>query len=144
MYLQGNQLRRDLNLIVGTGRNWKIPSFWPFLLRYVSGPVLAIIFSFAFPEFHTLKNDPLMVLGFTVAWIGLVLIILGFALPRYYDVLIPPHRRDEGKEQTVAMELKGEVVARAINDGNLPDADRSSSEEKGLEGKEAQPQMQRL
>lgn len=121
-------------MIVGTGRNWSIPAFWPVLLRYVSGPVLAIIFSFAYPEFYTLKNDPLMVLGFAVAHIGICLIVLGFVMPRYYNIFIPPQRRHEGLEKTVAGEPKGEVVARAVNDGHLPDQDRSSSEEKGLDG----------
>ncbi|KAL4931403.1 sodium:neurotransmitter symporter family protein, partial [Aspergillus undulatus] len=51
----GNQIRRDLNAIIGGEKNWKIPSFWPVLLRYVCAPVLAIIFSFAYPEFHTLR-----------------------------------------------------------------------------------------
>ncbi|KAJ9611518.1 hypothetical protein H2200_004702 [Cladophialophora chaetospira] len=115
-FYSGNQLRRDLNLIVGTGRNWKIPAFWPFLLRYVSAPVLAIIFSFAFPEFHTLRYDPLMVTGFIVSQICAALIILGFIVPRYYDVFIPPHRRDEATAPTVAMEPKLEIEARTFVD----------------------------
>jgi solute carrier family 6 (neurotransmitter transporter, GABA) member 1 len=89
----------------------------PVLLRYVSGPVLAIIFSFAYPEFYTLRYDPLMILGFIVAHIGMVIVIGGCVMPRYYSVLIPAHRRAEGTEETVAMEPKGEVVARAIADG---------------------------
>jgi solute carrier family 6 GABA transporter-like protein 1 len=106
---QGNQLRRDLNVIVGTGKNWKIPSFLPFLLRYISGPVLAIILSFAFPEFHKLRFDPLMVLGFIVSILGISVIILGFVMPRYFDVLVPQSRRAEGTELTIANELKREV-----------------------------------
>jgi hypothetical protein len=79
---QGNQLRRDLNLIVGTGKNWRIPVFMPVLLRYISGPVLAIILSFAVPEFHSLRYDPLMVLGFIASILAIVGILLGFAVPR--------------------------------------------------------------
>ena len=101
---------------MGTGKNWKIPSFLPILLRYISGPVLAIIFSFAYPEFYTERYDPLMILGFIVAHIGMVLIIGGCIIPRYYNVFIPPHRRKEGTEETVALEPKGEVVARVIAD----------------------------
>ena len=88
-----------------------------------------------------------MVLGFTVAHIGIALIILGFVVPRYYSVMIPPHRRDEGMEETVACKSKGEVIARAINDGNLPDGDGSSTEEKGLDSREKateEPDMRRL
>ena len=115
-FYSGNQLRRDLNLIVGHGSNWKIPVFWPLLLRYISAPVLAIVFSFAYPEFHTLRYDPLMITGFILAHIGLCVILLGFVMPRYYDVFIPVHRRQEGTEDTVVNEVKGEVVARAVAD----------------------------
>lgn len=113
---QGNQLRRDLNLIVGQGKNWKIPTFLPFLLRYISGPVLAIIFSFAFPEFHSLRYDPMMITGFIIAFLGLTAVLFGLIMPRYYDVFIPPHRRDEGTEPTIANEPKGEIQARVVED----------------------------
>lgn len=105
--LQGNQLRRDLNVIVGGGKNWKIPAFLPALLRYISGPILAIILSFAYPEFYTLRYDPMMVAGFILSHICLLLIIISFVMPRYYDALIPLHRRSEGTEDTIVNETKG-------------------------------------
>jgi solute carrier family 6 GABA transporter-like protein 1 len=110
--MQGNQLRRDLNEVVGTGKNWKIPAFLPVLLRYLSGPVLAIIFSFAFPEFHTLRYDPMMIAGFVLSMLCLAMMIFGFIMPRYYNVFVARHRRDEGTEPTVANEVKldAEVV----------------------------------
>lgn len=101
---------------MGTGKNWKIPPFLPILLRYISGPVLAIIFSFAYPEFYTLRYDPLMILGFIVAHLGMVLVIGGCIIPRYYNVFIPPHRRSEGTEKTVVLEPYGEVIARVVAD----------------------------
>ncbi|KAI4746417.1 SNF-domain-containing protein [Aureobasidium sp. EXF-12298] len=100
-FYSGNQLRRDLNLIIGSGKNWKIPFFLPILLRYVSGPVLAIIFSFAFPEFHTLRYDPMMITGFILSVLGMLAVLMGFVMPRYYDVFIPVERRDEGTKETV-------------------------------------------
>lgn len=111
-------MRRDLNIVVGTGKNWKIPIFWPLLLRYASAPILAIIFSFAYPEFHTLRYDPLMITGFIIAHFCLVVMLLGLILPRYYDVFVPPHRRHEGKEETIANQLKIQdiVVARPADD----------------------------
>ncbi|RYP87918.1 hypothetical protein DL769_000370 [Monosporascus sp. CRB-8-3] len=106
-FYSGNQLRRDLNVVVGGGRNWNIPAFLPVLLRYVSGPILAIIFSFAYPEFYTLRYDPMMVAGFILAHVCLLLMIVGFVVPRYYDAFIPVYRRAEGTEETVTNETKG-------------------------------------
>lgn len=107
-FYSGNQLRRDLNVIVGGGRNWRIPSFLPVLLRYVSGPVLVIILSFAFPEFHTLRYDPMMIAGFILSMLCLTAMLVGFVMPRYYDVFIPAARRQEGLEETVVNETRCE------------------------------------
>ncbi|KAL6711870.1 hypothetical protein ACN47E_002913 [Coniothyrium glycines] len=115
-FYSGNQLRRDLNVIVGQGKNWKIPVFLPILLRYLSGPVLAIIFSFAFPEFHTLRYDPMMIAGFILSILTMVVVLAGFVMPRYYDAFIPVHRRSEGTEPTVAMETKSELAGKPIGD----------------------------
>lgn len=112
--LQGNQLRRDLNLVVGHGKNWKIPVFWPVLLRYISGPVLSIIFSFAYPEFYTLRYDPMMIAGFILAHLGLLLILLGFVMPRYYDVFIPLDRRDEELKVTQANQPPEEMPEETV------------------------------
>ncbi|KAM5346956.1 hypothetical protein ACJ41O_009961 [Fusarium nematophilum] len=49
---EGNQLRRDLNVVIATGKNWGIPVFWGVILRYVSAPILAIVVSFAYPAFY--------------------------------------------------------------------------------------------
>jgi solute carrier family 6 GABA transporter-like protein 1 len=113
--LQGNQIRRDLNVIVGQGKNWKIPAFLPFLLRYISGPVLAIIFSFAFPEFHTLRYDPMMITGFILSILTIIVVLVGYAMPKYYDAFIPIERRGDATEPTTAMETKGEVAGLHIS-----------------------------
>ncbi|CAG7926686.1 unnamed protein product [Penicillium olsonii] len=105
-FYSGNQLRRDLNLVVGGNGNWNIPTFWPVLLRYISAPILAIVFSFAYPEFYTLRYDPMMISGFILAHFCLLLILLGVVFPRYYDIFIPPQRRAEGTEATIANEPK--------------------------------------
>lgn len=113
---KGNQIRRDLNVVVGQGKNWKIPAFLPILLRYVSGPVLVMIFSFGYPEFHTLRYDPMMIAGFILSQLTMAAVIIGFTVPRYYDAFIPYERRGEGTEPTVAMELKAEIAAVAVSD----------------------------
>ena len=137
---KGNQLRRDLNIVVGGGKNWNIPTYWAVLLRYLSAPVLAIIFSFAYPEFYTLRYDPMMIAGFILAHICLVLAVLGFVLPRYCDILIPSHRRREGMEETFANEPRSEILVditdECLRDGGENRIEDSSSTEKvSSEGK---------
>jgi len=88
----------------------------PILLRYLSGPVLAIIFSFAFPEFHTLRYDPMMITGFILSTICMIVILLGFIMPRYYDAFIPLHRRHEGTQETVLNEPSEQVESLSITD----------------------------
>ncbi|KID93593.1 Sodium:neurotransmitter symporter, partial [Metarhizium majus ARSEF 297] len=96
-FYSGNQLRRDLNEIIGCGNNWGIPFFWAPLIRYVSAPILAIVYSFSYPSFYQLREDPLHILGFGVGHVALLIIGCGFVLPRWLDVLVPPTRRGEGK-----------------------------------------------
>ena len=90
-------MRSDLNVVVGGGKNWRIPFFWGPLLRFISAPILAIIFGFSYPAFQTLREDPLHILGFGVAHICLLIIGGGLIIPRWFNVLIPPQRRGEGK-----------------------------------------------
>ncbi|KAG9698437.1 SNF-domain-containing protein, partial [Aureobasidium melanogenum] len=115
-FYSGNQLRHDLNLSIASpgSKNWKIPFFLPILLRYVSGPVLAIILSFAFPEFHTLRYDPMMITGFILSLLGMLAVLLGFVMPRYYDAFIPIERRDEGTKETVLNQPMEEIDAISV------------------------------
>ncbi|KAH9883498.1 putative sodium/chloride dependent neurotransmitter transporter [Xylariomycetidae sp. FL2044] len=131
-FYSGNQLRRDLNVIVGGGKNWKIPTFLPVLLRYVSGPILAIIFSFAYPDFYTERYDPLAITGFILAHIGMLAILLGFIMPRYYDVFIPPKRQNEGRDVTIVNVTKGVVYSDHVMAGSDHDGGES-----GLVGSES-------
>ncbi|KAL9027713.1 MAG: hypothetical protein Q9196_003808 [Gyalolechia fulgens] len=99
-FYSGNQLRRDLNVIVASGKNWSIPMLWGPLVRYISAPILFIVYSLAYPEFWTLRNDPVYVFGFILAHFCLVFAVVGVVLPRYYDVFVPMHRLDDGKRVT--------------------------------------------
>jgi len=90
----------------------------PVLLRYVSGPVLAIIFSFAFPEFHSLRYDPMMITGFILSILGMVGVLLGFVMPRYYDAFIPIERRDEDMQKTVLDEPMEQIDAISISNSD--------------------------
>ena len=97
-FYSGNQLRRDLNVVVAQGKNWKIPSFWGVLLRYISAPTLAIVFSFTYPEFYTLRNDPVYIAGFALAHIVIAAILFCFVVPRWSAGVVPYERRNEGKK----------------------------------------------
>ena len=93
---QGNQLRRDLNVIVGIGSNWKIPTFWAPMIRYISSPILFIVYSFSYPEFWSLRNDPVYVFGFILAHFCLIAVVVGLITPRWLDVFVPDHRQEDG------------------------------------------------
>lgn len=93
---QGNQLRRDLNTTVAYGKNWALPVPWHLCLRYISCPVLAIVFSFGYPTFRAVRRDPLMIFAFAVAHIAILTILSTLIIPRWIDPLIPSERREEG------------------------------------------------
>ncbi|KAK2936613.1 Sodium:neurotransmitter symporter [Fusarium oxysporum f. sp. vasinfectum] len=103
----GNQLRHDLNSVIGNGNNWSLPFLWAPMLRYVSGPILAIIFSLAYPSFEEVKNDPLYILGFIVAHLLLVWCVIGFVFPRWFNIFIVPERRDDWKQPYAPNVLRG-------------------------------------
>ena len=95
-----NQLRRDLNVVVGRGNNWNIPFFWGPVLRYCSAPILAMVTSFAYPKFYANgRMDPLHIAGFTFAHCTVFLVIIGLILPRALDVFVLPEKRDDWKAQ---------------------------------------------
>ncbi|KFA63378.1 hypothetical protein S40285_01814 [Stachybotrys chlorohalonatus IBT 40285] len=96
VFYSGSQLTRDLNLAIATGKNWKIPFFWPHLLKYVSAPILSIVFSFSIPLFHGNRGDPLHIFAFTACTFCILAVVLGFVVPKWFDVFIPAARRGEG------------------------------------------------
>lgn len=64
----------------------------------------------------------MMITGFILAHLTMLAVVVGYAMPRYYDALVPADRRGEGTEPTVAMQTRGEVAGRPI--GHLVDAER--------------------
>ncbi|KAF7192485.1 Sodium- and chloride-dependent GABA transporter 1 [Pseudocercospora fuligena] len=95
-FYSGNQLKRDLNVTVATGKNWPLPWFWAIILRYVSMPVLAIVFSFGYPAFTAQRVDPLVIFAFAVAHFALLTVVSTLIFPRWVDPLIPTERLKEG------------------------------------------------
>ncbi|QSS66880.1 creatine transporter [Histoplasma capsulatum] len=92
-FYSGNQLTRDLNMVVATGKNWRIPVYWSPVLKYISAPILAIIVGFAYPMFHKLRNDPLHIFAFSIANVVMLLVVMGLVVPRSLSVLLPADRR---------------------------------------------------
>ncbi|KAL8336789.1 hypothetical protein RB601_008332 [Gaeumannomyces tritici] len=95
-FYSGHQLTKDLNVIVARGKNLALPLFWAPMLRYVSGPILAIVFGFSYPTFHNKQVDPLHIFGFFTGHVVLVLCGLGLVVPRWFNVLIPAKRQGDG------------------------------------------------
>ncbi|KAJ2899397.1 hypothetical protein MKZ38_003069 [Zalerion maritima] len=98
-FYSGNQLTRDLNVIVGQGKNWSIPVFWSPVIRYISAPILAIIFGFTYSLFYGNRGDPLHIFGFTAAHWIMATLLCGVLFPRWLNFLIPPVQRDSERLQ---------------------------------------------
>ncbi|PVH98239.1 SNF-domain-containing protein [Periconia macrospinosa] len=132
-FYSGNQLRRDLNAVIGGSTNWSLPFIWAPLLRYFSGPILAIILSLAYPSFEGLSNDPLHVMGFIIGHFLIVWVILGFIMPGWLDAFIIPERRNDWK-QPHAPDL-----LRDTTDGEIADSLEAGSSPNATEEKKQSP-----
>ena len=131
---QGNQLRRDLNLIIGAGKNWKLPVFWAPLLRYITGPILAIVFSFAYPGFQEVKNDPVYIFGFVCSHFVLIFIAIGFIMPTWLNFFVPATRRNDGNLDYAPNVLRG--TTEAESDDNMEKASGRDSQSSGSKSDE--------
>lgn len=120
-FYSGNQLRHDLNSVIGGGSNWSLPFFWAPLLRYFTGPLLSIILSLAYPAFETVLDDPLHILGFIIGHFLLVWCVVGFIFPSWLDVFIIPERRDDWKQPVAPR------VLRDTQEGQIADEMESAS-----------------
>ncbi|KAL8345851.1 hypothetical protein RB601_005759 [Gaeumannomyces tritici] len=100
-FYSGNQLTRDLNGVVGTGKNWKIPSFWAPLLKYMTSPVLLMLLSLAYPLFISKRTDPQQIFAFSFMHIVMVVTVSVFVYPRYFNVFVKREARGAG-DQPVA------------------------------------------
>lgn len=103
--------------------------FWGALLRYISSPILAIVFSFGYPQFYGLRNDPPYIFGFILAHIVILSVLLGFSLPRYLDVFIPPGRENDGVKNLGANVTEGLLEARQAEMMENSSGNGSDSEE---------------
>ncbi|KAM0718864.1 hypothetical protein Q7P37_005936 [Cladosporium fusiforme] len=142
-FYSGNQLRHDLNTVIGIGKNWCLPAVWAPLLRYFSGPILAIILSLAYPAFEGLNNDPLHVMGFIIGHFLILWCVVGFVMPRWLDVFIIEERRDDWK-QPVAPGVLRDTTEGYVADGMESASGSDSVKEKQEAGLPKDPQSDQL
>ncbi|KAF4990793.1 hypothetical protein FDECE_14235 [Fusarium decemcellulare] len=120
-FYSGNQLRRDLNCaILGGSKNWKIHWIWPICLKYITGPAVALVFSFAYPKFlNGHADDPPFIYSFVLMHMVVIFIVGAFIVPRFLNILIPSHRieRGDGKYEVAPQITIGEPTV--LNDGGL-------------------------
>ncbi|PGH29735.1 solute carrier family 6 (neurotransmitter transporter, GABA) member 1 [[Emmonsia] crescens] len=94
-FYSGNQLTRDLNVAVATGKNWSIPVYWGPVIKYVSAPILGIIIGFAYPLFNSVRNDPLHIFAFASANVVMVIVVIALIIPRSLNLMLPAARREK-------------------------------------------------
>ena len=84
------------------------------MLRFISAPILAIVYSFGYPEFHTLRNDPPYIFGFILAYIIIIAVLFSLVFPRYLDIFILPKRRLDGAKLVTLNILENLVDAKIL------------------------------
>jgi len=104
-FYPGQQLTRDLNVVIGVGKNWSIPWAWAVIMRYISGPILAIVLSFAYPKFtETHMYDPIMIYGFSIVHLVVPTVVLGLLMPSWFNWIIPAEKIPLGDKPVAPME----------------------------------------
>lgn len=122
-FYSGNQLRRDLNRAIMTGKNWRLHWFWPVCLKYITAPAVGMVLTFVYPKFidtPDYNKDPIYIYGFALMHVPLVLIISWAAFPRFANFLIPELRRGEGKFEVAPQVTIGQTLvisSHGLEDG---------------------------
>jgi len=117
------------------GNNWNIPVIWAPTLRYISAPILVIVFSFSYPDFYQSRMDPLHILGFTISHVALIMVGVGYILPAWFDPIVPEHRKLEGDMPT-APGVNNSVVEAQMDD--LVESGMGESEQDSVKGSEVE------
>ena len=58
-------------------------------------------------HFHATRGDPLQIFAFMVAHLIVLVVLVGFIIPKSLNVFVPPERRDEGNRQYAPMTVLG-------------------------------------
>tara|TARA_R110002003_G_scaffold126_50_gene11856 strand:+ start:6672 stop:6959 length:288 start_codon:yes stop_codon:yes gene_type:complete len=86
----------------------------------------------------------MMITGFILSILTIIVVLVGFVMPRYYDAFIPIGRRGEGTEPTTAMETKGDFAGLPVSqianaEGGLARGSSSDRDDKAVKDDEAPP-----
>ncbi|KAG9381094.1 solute carrier family 6 protein [Pyrenophora tritici-repentis] len=74
-------------------------------MKYISGPILAIVLSFAYPKFtKTHMYDPIMIYGFSITHLVVPTIVLGILMPPWFNWIIPSEKIALGEKPVAPME----------------------------------------
>lgn len=127
-------MKRDLNVTVAQGKNWPLTWYWALCLRYISMPVLAIVFSFGYPSFQGQRVDPLVIFAFVVAHIAILTVASTLILPRWMDPLIPSERQEEsvrGYAPQVLLGVDDIIVTSGLEDGHSESSEGFGDKKEG-------------
>lgn len=117
-FYSGNQLTRDLNVVIGVGKNWSIPVYWAVVMKYISAPILMIVLSFAYPKFRdNHKFDPIYTYGFSMMHLVFPMIIIGLIFPSWFNWIIPAAKIPAGEKPLAPQETLdySQEVTRAVS-----------------------------
>ncbi|PPJ56543.1 hypothetical protein CBER1_03909 [Cercospora berteroae] len=134
-FYSGNQLKRDLNISVAQGKNWPLTWYWAFCLRYISMPILAIVFSFSYPSFAAQRVDPLVIFAFAISHFTVLTVASTLIFPRWMDPLIPTERREESNRGYAPQVLIGADdvrVSQGVEAGRATDSSDEFDEGKKM------------
>ncbi|CRK14606.1 hypothetical protein BN1723_016867 [Verticillium longisporum] len=135
-FYSGNQLRRDINASILTGKNWRLHWAWPVILKYLTAPAVGLVFSFAYTKFRDERHaqDPAYLYSFILFHMVMIFIVGLFIFPRFFNCLVPARRLEagEGKYDVAPQVIIGETVmlsSGGIEEGNSIEGRRTDSDE---------------
>ncbi|KAH7359273.1 creatine transporter [Plectosphaerella cucumerina] len=131
-FYAGNQLRRDINAVIGHGKNWTLPFVFGPILRYITAPIIGMLFSMAYPLFYSNRTDPLHIAGFSFMHLCIVFSLVGLFFPRWLNVFVPRNRINDGTYPVApGVILKRANAENDFADGISDEETVDSGDEKG-------------
>lgn len=96
---QADQLRKDLNASICTSGAWEIPLIWAYTMKFITGPITALIGAFSIGKFADVGTDVTRILGSLTGAALILFVIVGILMPRFFDIFLPPGEQNAWEEQ---------------------------------------------